>query len=266
MYALQKLINTVSAADVRSINRMAALEFIRVSGPVSRSEIAELLKISLPTATRIVDGLIADTLVRASSHKASSGGRKRELVEFNGDAHLVIGIDLGGTKIFGAVANLNGEILHETYFNHKQSHSEESFAVLCESIQDLVAFAQRAALPIQGISIGVPGVSNSDTGMVTLAPSLDWNEFPLNARLTGRFPYPLVIENDVNLAALGEFWFGTEPGVENLVLIAIGTGIGAGVVNDGMIHTGAHFMAGEVGYLLPDPGCLHSSYPGFGAF
>ncbi|RPJ51809.1 MAG: ROK family transcriptional regulator [Chloroflexi bacterium] len=266
MYTLHKLTDTLSAADVQSMKRMAALELIRVRGPVSRTEIADLLKVSLPTAIRIVDGLIADTLVRLSPHKAWSGGRKRELVAFNGDKHLVVGVDLGGTKVFGAVANLKGEFLYETNEVHNQSRSEGSFAVLCESIKDLLAFAQRTALPIYGISIGVPGVTHPDTGVVTLAPGLDWTGFPLKARLSKHFSYPLVIENDVNLAALGEFWSGTEAGVENLVLITLGTGIGAGIVINGMVHTGAHFMAGEVGYLLPDPGCLHSTFPGFGAF
>lgn len=266
MYTLQKLISTLFAADVRAIKRMAAIELIRSKGPISRTEIAGYLNISLPTAIRMVDGLIADGLVRPVPHKAWSGGRKRELLEFNGDAHLIIGIDLGGTKIFGAVANLNGDLLYETYFNHNQSHSEESFEVLCESIENLVGFAEKTRLPILGIGIGVPGVTHADTGVVTHAPGLDWAEFPLKTRLSERFPYALAIENDVNLAALGEFWFGTEPGVENLVLLSIGTGIGAGVIINGMVHTGAHSMAGEVGYLLPDLGCLRSAYPGFGAF
>lgn len=265
MYSFQKITQVLTAADLHAINRNAVLELIRTAGPISRTEIAGYLKISLPTAMRIVESLFEEGVVAPSNRTAWSGGRRRELVEYNGANHLVIGVDLGGTKIFGAISNLAGEILHENHFEHNQTQSEESYLMLVDSIWDLIHSAEALRKPISGISIGVPGMIDPTTGVVTNAPSLGWNYFPLYARLKEQFSYHLEIENDVNLAALGEFWFGTEPGEENLVLIAIGTGIGAGIIIDGKVYGGAHFMAGEVGYLLPEPACLKKTFPGFGA-
>lgn len=266
MPSIGKMIRTLSIAELHAINRMAVLELIRHDEPISRTEIARQLEISVPTAMRIVDGLVSEGLVRPANSKEWSGGRKRELYEYNGEAHLVIGVDLGGTKIYGAVANLRGEILYEAHDPNHQSQSEESLMVLCNMIADLERFAHTTGLPILGIGVGVPGITDAETGLVIKAPSLDWEHFPLKARLSERFNYPLVIENDVNLAALGEYWFGLTSGFINMVLIAIGTGIGAGIILNGAVLSGAHQTAGEVGYLLPDLASLHQKYPGFGAF
>lgn len=250
---------------MRAINRSAILELIRSNGPISRSEIGTRLQVSLPTVMRIIDDLIAEDLVCHTGTKEWSGGRKRSLVEFNGSGHLVIGLDLGGTKLYGAVTDLNGTILHEAHIAHHRTQCEDSYQLLCAFIDDLLACARSTGLPVRGIGLGVPGIINQQSGVVKLAPSLDWTDFPLRQRLSERYNLSILVENDVNLAAVGELWFGSETDAESLVLITIGTGIGAGVVINGMVYPGSHDMAGEIGYLLPDRTHLDRSYPGFGA-
>ena len=88
-------------------------------------------------------------------------------------------------------------------------------------------------------------------GVVKIAPSLNWLNFPLFEKLEPFFEIPVIIENDVNLAALGENWFGIGEGVNNLVMISIGTGIGSGIILDGKLHRGYRDSSGEIGYLLP---------------
>ena len=257
-------VQTITLTEMRAINRGAVLELIRSNGPISRAEIAARLPISLPTLKGMVAELIAAELVRVTATSAGRGGRKQALLEFNGAAHLVIGLDLGGTKLYGAVADLNGAILHELHISHHQTQSEESYELLCGLLDELMVFARESGKHLRGVGVGVPGVV-SPSGQVELAPSLEWNGFPLRQRLEERYRLPVVVKNDVNLAALGELWFGLNGEVENLVLMAIGTGIGAGVVTGGMVHPGFHGMAGEVGYLLPERACLGQAYPGWGA-
>jgi glucokinase len=260
-------IHTITAPEMRAINRSSILELIRCVGPISRSRIAEELKVSLPTVMRIVDELTAEGWVHETGEKEWSGGRKRTLVNFSGSDHQIIGIDLGGTKIYGALADFNGKILDEVYIDHHQAQADDSLQVVIHVIDELLKVASHGEIPVCGIGIGVPGITNTETGEVSFAPALAWQRFPLKARLAERYPYPIVIENDVNLAALGEVWFGSEDcNEQNLVLIAIGTGIGAGVVINGNIYSGAHHIAGEIGYLLLDRGHLGRKYPGFGAF
>jgi glucokinase len=257
-------LHTVTNADMKAINRTAILEIIRRAGPISRSSIAEHLQVSLPTVMRMVDELTEEGLVRTSGEKQRSGGRRRALIEFSGEEHLVIGVDLGGTKIYGAVTNLCGNVLYEVRVPHHNTHDEESFKLVVETIQDLLRYAQGTGYLIRGIGVGVPGVTDPE-GDVKLAPSLGWSGFPLKRRLSEYFNLPIVVENDVNLAALGESWFGSETHRENLILIAIGTGIGAGVLINSMVYPGVHFMAGEIGYILPDCSHLQKDYRGFGA-
>jgi glucokinase len=256
---------TVSLAEVREINRSSILELIRCNSPISRAQISEELEVSLTSVIRIVDELMAEGLVVEDGKKEWSGGRKRKRVCFNGSQHLVLGVDLGGTKIYGAVANFDNEILHEVRFDYHETQAEESLELLCTVLDQLMSFAQGTGLPVKGIGIGVPGIVTPETGVVTIAPALAWKDFPLKERLSMRYSLPITIENDVNLAALGELWFGTELNESNLVLLTIGTGIGAGIIINGAIYSGARNMAGEVGYFLPDRACLGQQYPGFGA-
>jgi predicted NBD/HSP70 family sugar kinase len=116
-----------------------------------------------------------------------------------------------------------------------------------------------------GIGLGVPGLTRHGEGIVTWAPSLNWRDYPLQARLTERFNLPVMVDNDVNLAALGELWFGSGQNIQNMVLIAIGTGIGSGIVIDGALYRGAHEAAGEIGYLMPGREFLGRRYEKYGA-
>jgi glucokinase len=258
-------IQTITASEMREINRSSILEMVRSNSPISRTQIAEDLQVSLPTVMRIVDELMDEGLVIEDGEKEWSGGRKRKRLIFNGSGHLVIGIDLGGTKLYGAVADFNGKILHEIREEHHETKAEESLKLLCRIIDQLLSFSTTTGFPVRGIGIGVPGVVQPDTGVVSIAPALDWKDFPLKSQLEERYEHPIAIDNDVNLAALGEMWFGAQENENNLVLLTIGTGIGAGIIINGAVYGGSHNLAGEVGYFLPDRSCLGQKYPGFGA-
>jgi predicted NBD/HSP70 family sugar kinase len=129
----------------------------------------------------------------------------------------------------------------------------------------ILAESQNQTGRILGIAIGVPGILNSQTGTVHLAPGLGWKDFPLLQRLEQTTSLQITLENDVNLATLGEQWFGAGRSVRDLVMIAIGTGIGAGIILDGKLHRGYSEASGEIGYILPGVQFLDKKYPGFGA-
>jgi glucokinase len=260
-----KTIRTITASEMRGVNRTAVLELIRRTGPTSRTYIAEELNISLPTVMRLIDELIEEKFVKEINEKEWSGGRKRSLVKFNSKEHLTIGLDLGGTKFYGAVSDLEGEILYEKMIPHFGSRGEEGYALVSSMIEDLIDYARGTGIPIMGIGIGVPGVTYHDKGVVEWAPSLDWRNFPMAERVSNQFNLPVIVDNDVNLSAMGEMWFGAGREANNLVVLNIGTGIGAGVVIDGAIYRGHNEMAGEIGYLIPGREYLEKEYPDFGA-
>jgi glucokinase len=258
-------IRTITAVEMKGINRTAILELIRRSGVTSRIAIAKTLKVSMPTVMRIVDELICEKFVQDVGEKEWSGGRKRSLIKLNTSEHLTIGLDLGGTKFYGAVTDLGGRILFERKLSKHSSKGEESYHLAASLITELLEMAQGTGKSIMGIGVGAPGVTFHDKGIIEWAPSLEWSYFPLKERLQSQFHLPVIVDNDVNLSALGEIWFGVGSDKSNLVFINIGTGIGAGVVIDGALYRGAREMAGEIGYLIPGREYLNHQYPGFGA-
>jgi glucokinase len=249
---------------MRAINRTAVLEIIRTKGPVSRGCIASTLKLSLPSVVRIVDGLREENLVRSSGDSEFSGGRRRPLLEINASENLTVGIDLGGTKAYGAVCDLNGGILFERSVDNHGTMGEDSYEVVRSLIGALLDDAGSSGGGIRGVGIGVPGVTDPEDGVVRFAPGLKWKDFPLRERVIKDFGLATIVDNDVNSAVLGEMWFGHGKDISNLVLVTLGTGIGAAMVLEGVLYRGSHLFAGEIGYIPWSRECLDKKYDCFG--
>lgn len=177
----------------------------------------------------------------------------------------VIAVDLGGTKIYAATVGMGGKIMQETSLEHHKSTGEESFNLLSSLITRLQQDVTDRA-PLRGIVVGAPGIVQSAPGVVEWAPSLGWQGFRLKDRLEERFLLPCLVENDVNLAALGEYRFGAGRGKRYLMLIALGTGVGGALILDGILYRGFHGAAGEIGYFCSNTADLGQRYDLFGAF
>jgi glucokinase len=255
---------TISATEMRGINRSAVLDIIRRQGPIPRTEIAAVLQVSLMTVMRIVDELIAEDLVRPTGKKEFSGGRRRPLLEFNAENHLVIAVDMDESGLTGAVADLAGNILTEMSLPQDPPGGIH-YEPLVKIIEELLISARKTGKHIRGIGIGAPGITYTENGQVQWAPTLEWRNFPVKEKLSKHFNLPVILDNDVNLSALGEMWFGVAQSYTNLVLMIVGHGIGAGVIIDGAVYRGSHLTAGEIGFLLPDRSQLGIQREGVGA-
>ena len=180
----------------------------------------------------------------------------------------MIGVDLGGTKMYGMVADLAGNIQYKLFRTHEENREiadGDYVAGLINFIHQLLDAPRPEGQKIRGIGVGAPAITLVPEGIVTWAPSLGWRDLPLREILTEKFDLPVTVENDVNLSALGEWGFGAAKGVNSLVQIAVGTGIGAGIMIDGAIYRGFQQAAGEVGYMLPNTAVLGQVHDGFGA-
>ncbi len=256
---------TITSAAMREINRSAILEIIRRESPIARSTIAERLGVSIPTVMRIVDKLMDEGFIRQHRSKEWSGGRKRPLLEFNPEGRLILGVDMGGTKMYGALSDLGGNILDEVNIARHGTSGEDSFNRLTTLIDTLLASPKLNGRSVDGIGVGAPGITLHKEGIVTWANTLHWQNFPLKQRLSERYPLPITVDNDVNLAAMGELWFGAGQNTQNMVMVAIGTGIGAGIIIDGALYRGASEASGEIGNMLPGCEFLGKNYQDFGA-
>jgi glucokinase-like ROK family protein len=256
---------SANASLIRQLNRSAVLDLLRQNSPISPSEISRRLNMSMPTVMRILEELQCTGLVYRLEDQEDSGGRPRSLMAFNATGHAVIGLDLGGTKMYGTIADLSGNIQAEVVYPSVPFQPQENLEIVCRMIERLLQAPLAYGQKVLGIGVGAPGVTLAEQGIVTWAPSLGWRNFALRDFLEGRFGLPVQVENDVNLAALGEFGFGAAKGASSLVCLAVGTGIGSGIVIDRKIYRGYHQSAGEVGYLPPSPAALGKRYEHFGA-
>jgi glucokinase-like ROK family protein len=256
---------TITASDMREINRSAILEIIRRESPISRSAIAERLNVSLPTVMRIVDGLVTEGFVRLEGSTEWSGGRRRPLLEFNADGFVVVGVDMGGTKFYGAISDLGGNILDELDMGRHRTTGEGNYERLIELIDALLSSPQLKGRKVRGIGVGAPGITLHQEGIVNWAYTLNWRDFPLKARLSQHYRLPITVDNDVNLAAMGELWFGAGQNSQNMILLVCGKGIGAGIVIDGALYRGANEASGEIGHFIPGRDFLGKDFQDFGA-
>lgn len=249
---------------IKAINEGAVLKLVRDQGPISRAEIARLSGLTQPTVASMLDSLNGQGVIQTVGLGASSGGRKPLLYEFNPDAALVVGIDVGGTKMAGGLCNLAGRVLARHDLTRETGPSDPYDRIL-HLIRSLLSEAP-VGCQIRGIGLGVPGVTSLVEGVVSLAPGLGWTDFPLGRKLEEEFDLPVFLDNDVNTILLGERWFGAAREVRNAVCVAVGTGIGASILMDGQIYRGASEAAGEVGYMATGREVLHQPSRGRLAF
>ena len=257
---------TVDQTDIRLINRSAILELLRRNSPLSRNDVAKILHISLPTVSRIIDDLIEDGLVCIEGEKEWSGGRRRSRLRFCGERQAILALDLSGTRLGGAVLTMQEELLQEQTIDFVEVSGERHLQRISELVDRLIRSTDLSGRTLRGIGLGIPGaVQDTPDGPVVWAPRLKWKDFPLKQCLESQFSLPVLIENDVNLAAIGEFWFGAGQQVRNMVLLSIGAGIGAGIILDGALYRGSHHFAGEAGYILPGAQFLTGEHVEYGA-
>jgi glucokinase len=165
------------------------------------------------------------------------------------DGLAVIGVDLGGTKCHAVLADATGRVLHDDY--RPTAERPDPADVVADGLTALRRAAGEEGLRVGAVAVGVPGFVDPRTGLVVGANNLDWGDsYDLGARLTREGAEPFLVENDVNLAALGEARAGAGRGASSFVTVSLGTGLGGAVVVDGAVLRGHHHAAGELGFLL----------------
>ena len=240
---------------LKSLNERTVLETIRAGAPISRAEISRRAGISKPTVSLALQSLLDAELVRETSHDPGRPTYGAVYFEPVPDAALVLGFDLGARFLRGAVCDLRGQILARQDVELATPGAEVALAAMRTLKPSLLEATGKPGDLIDGCVVGVPGVVEAGTERITLAlnvPGLE--ERPFIAELGELLQLPVTVDNDVNLAALGERWQGIARGVDDFVFLSIGTGFGAGLVLGGELHRGHHGFAGEVDWALAGAG------------
>lgn len=244
------------ASHLKGMNRRLVYGLLRKKGAMSKAEISQITGISPPTVMKIMDYFKSIGCVEEVGEGSSAIGRKPQLLRLKADAAFVLGIEFTGITLRMGLVDMTGHIRR---MESGEAAADFDRVIRRELAAGIDAFLEKCALPagtLKGIGIGLPGRVNSTKKTIDLAPQegiveqTDYRDIEEN--LTERYHMPVVFENDANAAAIGEFSCRGLPPDEDLLYIAFGKGIGAGIILNGELRRGGHFLAGEIGYMVFD--------------
>ncbi len=230
---------------------VTVLDEIRFGRSRSRSELVERTGLGRAIVSQRVGELIERGLVTEGEVGPSTGGRPPRRLTFRADGGHVLVADLGATSIDVAVTSLDGKILaHHAEPAQIEAGPERCLDRVEVLFDSLLRTTERLPGRLWGVGIALPGPVEFDTGRPISPPIMPgWDDYAVRERFAERYGAPVWVDNDVNVLALGEWRSGIAAGHDNVVVVKIGTGIGAGIISDGRLHRGAQGSAGDVGHI-----------------
>jgi glucokinase-like ROK family protein len=243
--------NLVIPSDEALDALVTILDEIRSSGSRSRAELVARTGLTRGIVAQRIGELLAIGLVVEGEMGPSTGGRPPRRITFRADAGHLLVADIGATSIDVAVTDLAGRILaHRDEPADVSAGPETCLARIEELFAELATATRDLPGRLWGIGIGVPGPVEFRSGRPVSPPIMPgWDGYPVRERFADRYGAPVWVDNDVNIIALGEWRSGIAAGHENVIVVKIGTGIGAGIISNGRIHRGAQGAAGDVGHI-----------------
>ena len=232
--------------QTRTFNQQLVLRALHDDSPLSRADLSRMTGLTRTSVSDLVGSLIDDDLIEEIGRGRSSGGKSPILLRVAPDGRHLIGLDLGEAQFSGAVVNLRGEILRSIHLPLEGRNGDAAVELVCELL-DAVRAGDRS--PLLGIGIGAPGIIDTSTGTVRWSVNLNWAELRLGPLLEERYGVPVVVANDSHAAALAELTFFRRPRPNNLIVIKVGRGVGAGIILNGQLFQGDGYGAGELGHV-----------------
>jgi glucokinase-like ROK family protein len=238
-----------------STSEKVLVDLLRKYGEISKSDLVTVTDFSRTKITSCIDSLLDKNIVMTNNGTEYTGGRRSKKFSLNGNFGLVAGVDIGATSIDLGVADFSGKVM--VRYSEPASVTEGPIRILarvCSLLEKLSQEHGSESSKIYGIGIGVPGPVDFSIGTLVSPPIMPgWDRYPINQTVQQWFPSAnVVVDNDVNVMALGEIYQGAARGIENLIFVKIGTGIGAGIICEGKIYRGASGCAGDIGHIGVD--------------
>lgn len=234
--------------QTRTFNQQLVLRAIYDRNEVSRAEVARMTGLTRTSVSELVGDLLRDGLVEEMGRGPSTGGKAPILLRVRANGRHLIGLDLGEATFTGAIVDLHGTVLRSLSVPLEGRNGDDAVELVYALIEGLIA--GNGSSPLLGIGVGAPGLIDSRSGTVRWAVNLDWTDLPLGPMLELRFGVPVVVANDSKAAAVAELTFGPKPRPENLVVVRVGRGIGAGIILNGQLYQGDGAGAGEIGHTI----------------
>ncbi|WP_454050083.1 ROK family protein [Cellulomonas sp. Marseille-Q8402] len=243
---------TATTRTVTDINRTAVLDALSEHGPLSRAGLRRRTGLSPATIDRLCAALLEEQLVVRAGVERSSGGRPSTLLRFAGETRVIVAVEVTATGPRGMLMGLDGS-RGDRLERGTPADADPTVRLdeLLHLVGDLIARASAAGRTCLGVAVVVPGVVDAG-GRVSNSAELGWQQLDVGSIVGHRFGLPTLVENDANAIAFGEWAHGSGEGVQSLVAVVLGVGVGSGIVSDGTLVRGARSGAGEIGYLVAD--------------
>lgn len=228
----------------------ALLKILRDGQARTRAELVQLTGLARSTLAQRLDALLSQQWIIPTEEAISSGGRPAIAFTFNRAARVVLAADLGATHARVAITDLGTEVLAERAAEISIDRGpEETLAWLQRTFEEMLAETGHDLDEVCGIGVGLPGPVEHSSGRPVNPPIMPgWDGFPVPEWLGSRLGAPVLVDNDVNIMALGEHW-AARPEADHLIFVKIGTGIGCGIISDRRLHRGAQGAAGDIGHI-----------------
>lgn len=248
-------LRTGDQALVREINLAVIMDRLREQAPLSRAALAELTGLNKTTVSSLVTELIEKQFVHEVGYDTSRIGRPAVLIELNPDAGFIVGVEIGVDFVSVLCTDFSAEVIGSHIEEVQRGAGQQAVIDRVIALLNRMITEQQAThgMPL-GIAVGVPGLVDSTSGTLLFAPNLKWRDVPLSAILRGHFPHiPLLVDNEANLAALGESYFGVAKGYSEVLYISAGMGLGGAIVRNDLLFKGRTGYAGEFGHMTVEP-------------
>jgi glucokinase-like ROK family protein len=228
---------------------------LRRQGRISRGEISNITGWSKAKASQQIRSLVSKGYLVETGEGASQGGRRPRLLRINDQLGYVAGMDIGATSLEIVLADVTGSILQRRSEPADVRLSPQTLLGRCRQLLlDLIGLQKGTPDQILGIGVGVPGPVDFARGVLVAPPLMPgWENFQIRDFIKEGFPAAfVVVDNDVNIMALGEQRAGDAANIDHFIFVKIGTGIGAGIISNGRIHRGSDGCAGDIGHICVD--------------
>ncbi len=244
---MDRLLEKATRQHTKDHNNQLILRTIYDYDAISRAEVARLTRLTRTTVSDVVANLIERELVEEVGHGISSGGRQPIMLRVIDDSRHLIGISLMNGELSGATINLRGAIRQRARRTLRRNEADSVLAQIYEIIDELT---EAAASSLLGIGISTPGLMDVSAEVVRRAVNFGWQNLQLKSLIQSRYQLPVYMGNVAHMAALAEYTFGGGQHRENLVVVHIGHGIGAGIILQGELFHGDAYGAGEIGHAV----------------
>lgn len=245
---------TGDQALVREINLSLIMNQLQEHAPISRATLAEITGLNKTTVSSLISELVDQQYVHQVGLDTSGVGRPAVLYELNPQAGCIIGAEIGVDFISVIRTNFAAEIMwqHKEHTDSSQGQQaiiERTLALLHQAVDEREPWCSQ----ILGLAVGVPGLVDYHTGNLIFAPNLMWRDVPLGDMLRADFDIPVYVDNEANMAVLGEHYFGAAQGYNDVLYVSVGVGLGGGIVRGGAVFRGKAGFAGEFGHMTIQP-------------